>query len=71
MTLDAQYLAVIGIVALAAAYVLWTVAVRMLARGKSCGGSCSGCGSKETTPGESNGFVALEALSPPTRKAVN
>ena len=70
MTLDAQYLAVIGIVALAAAYVLWTVAARMLARGKSYGGSCSGCGS-QTSSGETKGFVALEALSPPASKAVN
>lgn len=66
-----QYFVVIAIVALAAAYVLWTMVARMLARGKSCGGSCSGCVSKETTPGESKGFVALEALSPPTRKATN
>jgi hypothetical protein len=71
MNPDLQYLVVIGIVALAAVYVLWTVIVRMLARGKTCGGSCSGCSSQETMPGEPKGFVSLDALLPPARKATN
>lgn len=69
MNPDVQYFVVIGIVALAAAYVVWTVVARMFARGKSCGGSCNGCGSQDTKAGEPKGFVSLDALSSPTRKA--
>jgi hypothetical protein len=63
MSTELQYAATIGIVALASAYVLWTVAARIFSRSKTCGSACSGCGASAKALGEPKAFVAIDALS--------
>jgi hypothetical protein len=63
MSAELQTYAVVAVVAIAAAYVLWTVVAQFRARGKACGGSCSGCGASEKSLGEPKGFVDVKTLS--------
>lgn len=65
MSTELQYVATIGIITIAAAYVLWTVVVRFWSRGKSCGSACSGCGASEKALGEPKAFVGIDSISRP------
>jgi hypothetical protein len=68
MTIELQYAATIGIIAIASTYVLWTVAARFWSRGKSCGSACSGCSASERSLGEPKAFVGIEALAGSPKK---
>jgi len=64
MNADMQQFVAIVIVALAAAYVAWTVVSRMRRRdAKGCGSACSGCSSEESL-GEKKAFVSIDSLGP-------
>jgi hypothetical protein len=65
MASDLQQFVVYGIVALAGAYVLWTVIVRFWSRGKDCGSACSGCTTSEKSLGETKAFVGMDSISRP------
>lgn len=68
MTIELQYAATIGIIAIASTYVVWTVAARFWSRGKSCGSACSGCSANEKALGEPKAFVGIDALASSSKK---
>jgi hypothetical protein len=59
---EIQQIVVYAVVALAGAYVLWTVVARFWSRGKSCGSACSGCGSTQKALAEKTAFVGIESI---------
>jgi hypothetical protein len=68
MTNEIQNVVVLAAVALAAAFVVWTVIARFWSRGKNCGSACSGCGASDKSLGESKPFVGIDTLSQSSKR---
>jgi hypothetical protein len=62
-----QHIAAISIVALAGAYVLWSMIAQFRGSKKGCGSACSGCVANEKSLGEAKAFVGIDALSQPPK----